>query len=354
MKPDGTRELSRSLLSPEEVGRLLAALAERPVDQGGLWAACWGEDERNGQRIPANIARIAEDILKANQSRVILVHGRYGTGKSSFMKSICAQIECNVIPLWLDMPSLTSHIESTALAAVMLQIADKLQAEAGNSGFAKFDFGRALEDLWRIEAGATSFACHDPYRPVVPPEPNRMAGTLRGEGRRVVRANTLEKEIERSIQLLGTGAKRQMPMVVFLDDLDRCERAVAMDVVRLLLRFGPVSNVHFVLACDWDVLEQGVKDWMHQHGKADNGMPLVTANSALEKYIHIPVKLPGMGVVAGMRKKMEVQLPLSLRNVLTQADDGEGITVNDKYKAAQLFDILVDNLMHEAYAEARS
>lgn len=328
-------------LSDEFIRKLLGTLAEQPVDQDDLWIACWGSVKKNGHTIPANVDMIAQDLKNADHSRTILVHGRYGTGKSSFMKSLRAQIKDDVITLWLDMPSLVSHIDSTALAAVMIRIVEALQAEFDAPCPEVCDFGQALEDLWRIEARSMRTSRNDPCDSTIPPEPSRMAGTVRGEGRRFVRANTLEKRIEECIRSLG-----ERMLVVFLDDLDRCERNVAMDVVRLLLRFGSVSNVHFVLACDWDVLEQGVKDWMHQHGKADDGSPLVTANSALEKYIHIPVELPGMGALASKWTSGVREISPALRNVL---ESRSGIVNDEAYQQVRLYDVLIDTLMRGAH-----
>lgn len=328
-------------LSDAHVRELLGALAERPVNQDDLWIACWGSVEWRSHPIPANIARIAHDLIEAEHSRTILVHGRYGTGKSSFMKSLRAQMDDRVVTtVWADMPSITSHIDSSALAAVMILIAKELQEMPKTGCPEDCDLGQALEDLWVIEARAMRTACNDPCDTTIPPEPNRMVGTERGQGRRFVLANTLERKIEQCIKSMG--ASKQL--VVFLDDLDRCERKVAMDVVRLLLRFGSVSNVHFVLACDWDVLEQGVKDWMHQHGKADDGVPLVTANSALEKYVHIPVELPGMGATAPAWKSKGNKIPDIMRSVLELKS---GMVNDEVYREARLYDVLIDALMRE-------
>ncbi len=298
-------------VSPDAIERNLRnRLAEAPTHAGELWCAYWGAaDERGEGRkespkggreeskeelpLPKNVAAIAADLASAERSHTVLVHGRYGTGKSSFLEALKVRIAPESFVLWLDMASITSHIASTALAAVMARIAAKLQDKASDLGSDGPDFGTAVEDLWWLEAGALGHKCANkcavtPDRPL-PPEDNRMAGTAFGDSGRALAANTLEARFDDCLEKQG---KR---LTVFLDDLDRCERRVALDVVRLLLRCSGTRRIHFVLASDWDVLEQGVKDWMAVYGKADHGEPLVTANSALEKYIHTAVELPGMG-----------------------------------------------------------
>ena len=334
-------------LSIECIQALIAALSEKPIGDGELWIARWGDD-KDHPNIPANVGMIARDIKNANKSRTILVHGRYGSGKSSFMECICSQIENEAIPLWLDMPSLTSHIDSTALAAVMIRIADVLEEEASSDVLEICGFGQALEDLWRIEAESPYARCLDPCKPVSPPEASRMAGgTLHGDGRRFIKANTLEKRFEKCLEAIAKKSGKRTSLVVFLDDLDRCQKEVAMDVVRLLLRFGSTSNVHFVLACDWDVLEQGVKDWMHQHGKSNDGEPIVTANSALEKYIHTPVELPGMGEYALSSRRGGEKAPGSILKMMQMVGGTvrAGDQADEIYEKPTLADVMVGKLL---------
>lgn len=319
---------------------LLKRLAEQPVDDGELWCAYWGKSDGESEKnIPKNIDQIATDLRPADKghihSRSILVHGRYGTGKSSFLKCLKDRLgEDDFIHLYLHMPVLTSNINSSALAAVITAMAQALKHD-------ECCFEQGVEDLWRIEAGALRDECKkDECDCLTPPEPNRMAGARDADAMRYYRANNLEKQIDDCLKNLGK------TMVVYLDDLDRCARRVAMDVVRLLLRFGATKHIHFVLACDWDVLEQGVKDWMAHHGKADDGEPLVSANSALEKYIHISVELPGMGRIAKESLQNDKVIAclkelLLDTNVVTSVSSEKDGVLNKQGNASTLADLYV-------------
>lgn len=295
---------------------LLRNLSEEITDQNRLWVAYWGGvDAGSGEKatsVPRIIASIWHDLKVNQESRVVLVHGPYGSGKSSFLRALQAHIEKHKCTLWIDMPVLASHIESSALAAVMTRIYLFIQERQKGSNGSDCFFDKELEDLWRMEAGygrsippGTGRDCTDP----LPPEPNRMPGGGGSSPVRSIRANMLEQKLDAWLDNLDCGSEgadtsenqgeqgkqNKKGLVVFLDDLDRCESRVAMDVVRLLLRFSSTRNVHFVLASDWAVLEQGVRDWMEEYGKSSNGTPLVTPNSALEKYLDIIVRLPKMG-----------------------------------------------------------
>ena len=292
--------------------QLVNRLAEGPESNGTLWVAYWGRHDKHPD-LPKIAGTIIEDLLAPvnnsnsgshKRSRVVLVHGRYGSGKSSFLEMIREQLDKHekMICHWIDMPTLTSHIDSTALAAIMAEIVDCLQEHLGQGGNDCMNgMNQRIEDLWSIEAGVPHITSHDLPFPVAAPEENRMAGNfVKGDAWRHLRANKLEKSIDNCL-----GGEIDKQLVVFLDDLDRCERQVPMDIVRLLLRFGNTHRIHFVLASDWDVLEYGVREWMKSHGMNDDHQPLVTANSALEKYIHWPIKLPGMGKTVLMRDTVE-------------------------------------------------
>ena len=332
---------------------LTEALAETPISDSSLWVAHWGR-YKGDENLPNNAGMIIDSLKSpvnngndatGKRSRVILVHGRYGSGKSSFLELIRQRLkEDEIICHWIDMPSLTSHIESTALAAVMASIVDCLRGyETLSNHDCMNGMTRRVEDLWRIEGGL-AYPCHQGGAiAAAVPEDNRMAGTfLRGDARRHVQANTLEKCIDDCLH------ERDKQMVVFLDDLDRCERKVPVDVVRLLLRFGNTHRIHFVLACDWDVLEYGVQEWMKHHGMDSGEQPLVTANSALEKYIHWSVELPGMGAPVKQPQLIEKRvIPDSLFKIFSEKGGviGAGGSADSSGKEPHLYDVLINALL---------
>jgi hypothetical protein len=288
----------------EYEARLAHFLAEGPTENSFLWRARWGSDDGV---IPKITARLVDDIEAARSSRAILIHGRYGTGKSSFLKSIERQLSLTnaerkqpiARTLWLHMPVLCGRSGASALADVMAAIVEELHAphfefelqpddDASNraDSFQQLaDIEIAMADLWRLESGETVASKNSD---VAAPRPSRMSAAAAPLHQRVVKANTLEKMLDAFLQATKSD------LVVFLDDLDRCHNQVACDVVRLLLRFGNTGNIHFVIASDRDVLEQGVRDWMHSFGGENGDGPIVTANSAIEKYLHHLVELPDL------------------------------------------------------------
>lgn len=240
--------------------------------------------------------------------------------------------------LWLHMPVLTGNIDASAGTVVAAKIARHVMDQLiearpdspQGSGPCPTDLPidthitrlrRSVEDLWRLERMQTINGDGQPQHPFPNSEkerPRQNGAGLAGSAypsedevaARAVSANEVEQHIDNAIQCLTNiekvrrdsraSDKTESPeikrsLVVFVDDLDRCENHVPQQIVRLLLRFGATRHVHFVIACDKDILTDGAFEWMKQSGKArDKDRTVVTARSALEKYIHIFVEIPSL------------------------------------------------------------
>lgn len=320
----------------KEENPFLDIFEEAPWSNDALWQDYWGEADGYA-RIISDLANL---LLNANYSRTVLIDGAYGTGKTSFCRALQRCLherskasEKNIRCLWLSLPTLVSHIHSSPLAAIMVAMVERLYEEDSLRNSAENDsmnLREALQDLWDIEAGP-SHKKRDASAPdgsaTMEPLLQTMAGSEFGSAR-THRANTLETSIDKvlgwkelfecddSMQVHSKKSDRRVPEIrlfVFLDDMDRCEKKVAPDIIRLLLRFGSVRGVHFILPSDRTILEYGVEEWMKENGMMDDGhSPLVTPNSALEKYLHHAVKLPGLGdrIPSGRKKSVEASSSL--------------------------------------------
>ncbi|WP_295879601.1 P-loop NTPase fold protein [uncultured Thiohalocapsa sp.] len=279
---------------------LAGRLNEAPVDEALLWKLYWGMDGEE----PQVLTRLAAAVVGSEHSGHALISGRYGVGKTSFLRALLTHLEnhpLEPLQLWLTMPLITSYTSSSAVAAVIGAMVENLCADAplvhpdgwhpdrvpeDNKGLDPMIL-QALEDLWRSE-GPFEPAC-DGGSGNEPLRPNRMAGAASAVSR-VYRSNTIEQMIDRRLgwapDRLGT------PLVVYLDDLDRCKLDVAEAVIQLLLRFRSSRAVRFVIACDRELMERGVLAWMDKNGTHADGHVYVTANSALEKYLDVILRLP--------------------------------------------------------------
>lgn len=106
----------------------------------------------------------------------------------------------------------------------------------------------------------------------------------------------LKMQLEEAVSKL-VKEKRYERIIIFIDDLDRLHPSKAVDLLEVLQLFLTIKNCVFVLAVDYEVVIQGVKNKMgeqHSNGKAKNffdkiiqlpfSIPIGT-NSEIEKYV---------------------------------------------------------------------
>ncbi|MBF0400621.1 MAG: AAA family ATPase [Magnetococcales bacterium] len=330
---------------PEE---LMQFLSESPLGQGEtegeppvdlLWALKWGlvspshpsdigttaEAGRGGETAvqPARLQLLEEIVQSFRRTKSpynIMVSAEYGTGKTSLLRRLknrldMAEEEGQFQTLWLDMPSLTGTTPALTHALVMAAIVNKLAGEG--YGTVNPEWQTHVREIWELDKamyahtnGQSSPCAFDTAKKPPPDntqkecreEPRRSSLPGATTPERVLQAVQLEQGIK---ELLKGNFPHPRHLVVFLDDLDRCQKFVPYHVIRLLLRFGGVERVHFVLACDEEIMAVGAKQWMecHGHGFGDkagsetrNGTQTAySPASALRKYIALQVNLPGMG-----------------------------------------------------------
>lgn len=345
-------------------------LAEGVTDDAFLWAAYFGVPPKNDQagnleQLINNCcsvereAKILTQMLTVNAPCNALVHGRYGTGKTSFMRMLwndmrkLGKTDCppdidpmsqlhqvigdsylsgeshaqEVQAIWLHMPSLTASLPHMTVCMVMAAIVEALD-KAGK----EVEIREGLNDLWRLEStlGRPGFCENGDLEP---PRPSSFSGT-NAPSLRVIHANCLENSIQNLLY------KQKKVLVLFLDDLDRCDKDVHYRIIRLLLRLSAARRIHAVMASDYEVMQNGVKAWMNTHGIGVKHMdgstsslfednPVVSANSALNKYIHHDIEMPHlfMPILAGYGDVTIVDFLKYRLGDTAVADDGTWVTV---------------------------
>ncbi|MEO5362161.1 MAG: KAP family NTPase [Magnetococcus sp. DMHC-8] len=362
--------------------KLLSFLSETPIcqkrtksDAGDappaqpfdlLWAAKWGvsagggapspgaapsPDRETAEEQPSRL-QLLENIVgaMANSSSPynVMVSADYGTGKTSLLRCLKNRLEEEAgqfLTLWLDMPSLTGTTPALTHALVMTAIVDTLTT--GGMAAVKPGWQAAVKEIWELDkamyahtVGQSSpcpFNSHGKSMSGDAPntrqeyreEPRRSSLPGATVPERVFKAVRLEKEITEFLQgearttiqaghESGAGSPPTRQMVVFLDDLDRCQRFVPYHVIRLLLRFGGVQGIHFVLACDQEIMAEGARQWMacHGHGSTEDEQTAYSPASALSKYITLQIDLPDLGqpvtdqgTVQSVLDRLEKQAP---------------------------------------------
>ncbi|MER5172209.1 KAP family P-loop NTPase fold protein [Thioclava kandeliae] len=282
------------------------AVFSHPDDDITLYETGFEED-LFGRRVVGE--RLSEVVRRFNDPLVIALDGRWGTGKSVFLKKWVGEHKKaphdETITVYFDafandyladpLVALTSALlERYAVQSSQLQPSkvEKLKA-AGEKIFryskplAKIALSVAsagvttqIEGLTKVAVEAAEGEVSGAIDSIWTREENRK--TAMSEFRQALEDCT--KDREPSDPSAEDITKRRLVFVV--DELDRCRPDFALEVLEVIKHFFSVSNVHFVLGVNLTALENSVKA---RYGEG------IDATAYLQKFLSFKMSLPSKG-----------------------------------------------------------
>lgn len=214
----------------------------------------------------------------------ISIQGDWGSGKTSIMNMVRNNLQNDVITVWFNTWQYSQFNMGDELAISFLRnIIKVLDVEkAANEN-------KISETLKKVGAAVkkTGLIVIDHYGGgMAADELNKLSNKLFGENNDITDSiENLKKEFENSIdQKLKKENKDRM--VVFIDDLDRLNPKKAVELLEVLKIFLDCEKCIFVLAIDYNVVCQGVKEKYGNLINEDKG------KSFFDKIIQVPFKMP--------------------------------------------------------------
>ncbi|MFG0647231.1 KAP family P-loop NTPase fold protein [Leclercia adecarboxylata] len=245
---------------------------------------CQPDDDRYGFRAVAEGLARSICALDENISTVIGIEGKWGSGKSSLLNLLTAQLRPRVSPQtqivtfspWLNSP------DESPVSAFLMNIAARLarldtsaQAQAGRLSSLVSDLGnyarqtsRGLSPLARL--GSKFF----PWMEMVADGMEAVAATDLSQREKTV--SELRTAIEQQIAALDVS------FIVLIDDLDRLEPAQAVEILRMVRSVADFSCFRYVMCYDRDVLAHAV----------ERGLGVQDGRLYLQKIIPLSFGLP--------------------------------------------------------------
>lgn len=254
---------------------------------------------------------LARFICECETPMTIAINGDWGSGKSSAMKIIQKQLEAitkdsgirkqivefntwefSVIDdraklvfelmhtlndrlMELELaaaPEGQKHEQGTAVEKVLSGLM-KLGDAAKNVAVTFIDESASLKYL----NSAVRALCERSSLDAVPEQPDQISAT------RLMKL--VKEDIERRIDTMVGGLKNPR-LFIFVDDLDRLDPRVALELIEGMKNFVSYEHCVFILAVDQSVVEQGLKS---KYGAdLDDGM----AKQFFDKIIQLPFQLP--------------------------------------------------------------
>lgn len=231
------------------------------------------------------IKGLSSFILECDTPMTVAVQGDWGSGKTSFMMLIREALEDKVLPVWfntwqfsqfnlgdrLPLLLLSRLIDSLDLKGIQ---ADSIKSSLRTLGGVLFRVGlSAASTVTGLDvAGAAEEAISSGEEDIT-----EAISTLK---------DRFQECVKKALEEQNKKGKKKDRVVFFVDDLDRLEPARAVELLEVLKLFLDCDQCVFLLAIDYSVVSQGIRQKYGESLGMDKG------RSFFDKIIQVPFKMP--------------------------------------------------------------
>ena len=224
-------------------------------------------------------------ILECDTPMTVAVQGDWGSGKTSFMMLIQEALGEKVLPVWFNtwqfsqfnlgdrLPLLlvSRLIDSLGLKGIQT---DSIKSSLRTLGGVLFRVGlSAASTVTGLDvAGAAEEAMSSGEEDVT-----EAISTLK---------DRFQECVKKALEEANKKEQKADRVVFFVDDLDRLEPARAVELLEVLKLFLDCDKCVFLLAIDYSVVSQGIRQKYGESLGVDKG------RSFFDKIIQLPFKMP--------------------------------------------------------------
>lgn len=224
-------------------------------------------------------------ILECDTPMTVAVQGDWGSGKTSFMMLIQEALGEKVLPVWFNtwqfsqfnlgdrLPLLlvSRLIDSLGLKGIQT---DSIKSSLRTLGGVLFRVGlSAASTVTGLDvAGAAEEAMSSDEEDVT-----EAISTLK---------DRFQECVKKALEEANKKEQKADRVVFFVDDLDRLEPARAVELLEVLKLFLDCDKCVFLLAIDYSVVSQGIRQKYGESLGVDKG------RSFFDKIIQLPFKMP--------------------------------------------------------------
>lgn len=216
-------------------------------------------------------------ILNCDTPMTISIQGDWGSGKTSMMSMIREKIDLHIQSIWFNTWQFSQFKLQDELAITMLY-----------SLLSELDYNKDnIKKIFSFLGGAVKMATGIVTEKIA-------GGYLAGEITDAMSNNSYEyteeiKKLKEQFQeAINSKIKsgRGDRIVIFIDDLDRLQPGKAVELLEVLKIFLDCENCVYVLAVDYAVVTQGIKEKFGDFVDEQKG------KSFFDKIIQLPFKMP--------------------------------------------------------------
>ena len=224
---------------------------------------------------------LSEFIKICSTPMTIAIQGDWGSGKTSFMNMIKSEIKEEVATAWFNTWQFSQFNMGDQLPVIMMTyFIDMLTDEGEKKNSLLKKVGLFAKGAAKI--GATAIA----EQTLGGTATENLLGGFEGEAINNARVIAdLKREFEEAVKVKLKNENKNR-MVVFIDDLDRLQPEKAVELLEILKVFLDIENSIYVLAVDYSVVSQGIKN------KFGGNVSVEKGKSFFDKIIQLPFKVP--------------------------------------------------------------
>lgn len=228
--------------------------------------------------ISSYIDGLSSFILYCDTPMTISIQGDWGSGKTSMMNMIRERISNKVYPIWFNTWQFSQfQMQNELTVSMMCSLLSELDY---NKDSIKKIFG-FLGGAAKLATGIITEKIAGGY--LADEITNAMDGG--GVADSASQITELKAKFQDAInEKLKTSKKERV--VIFIDDLDRLQPEKAVELLEVLKIFLDCENCVYVLAVDYEVVTQGIKQ------KFGDSVGEKKGKSFFDKIIQLPFKMP--------------------------------------------------------------
>jgi hypothetical protein len=226
---------------------------------------------------------LSDFILQCETPLTIALQGDWGSGKTSMMNLIKMNIEQakNIHTIWFNTWQFSQFEMQSELSISMLShFVDALDLDENKTAKKLLSGMRKLGKF--VAAGAADILGGEAAKEIVEKVADKIGG---GELDSAMQIKKLKTEIENLVKTKIAKDNKDR-IVVFVDDLDRLLPEKAVELLEVFKLFLDTPGCVYVLACDYQVVSQGLKK---KFGVVSDELK---GKSFFDKIIQLPFSMP--------------------------------------------------------------
>ncbi len=223
-------------------------------------------------------------IEKCETPMTIAIQGDWGSGKTSVMNMVKEKLDKNnIIPVWFNTWKFSQFNMEEQLPVTFLSYLLK-ELSAGLSDKFQKRVERTVKTIGKLAFMSANVAA-DLFAGGMPEAINDAKEEMFSKNS-IDTIDSLKSDFQNTISELLEGKGDGSRVVIFIDDLDRLRPGLAVGLLEILKIFLDCDKCVYVLAVDYEVVVQGIKE------KYNGNLDGQKGRKFFDKIIQVPFKMP--------------------------------------------------------------